>query len=109
MLSVEQFVSRVRGYPVIEPETVVADVRARIEAIADEPIRANASAALEMARTRLGRLDLRDCGWPPQSAEHGRNVDLLHADSQKMVSAVVRVDHDERKIFVLKYVLKVTR
>ena len=93
----------------IEPEAVLEEIGARIIQVPDEPGRKAANAALEQVRARLARLDLRDCGWPPQSGPAGQEADLLHADTQKMVSAVLRVDHRLRRITVLNYVVKVKR
>jgi len=109
MISMTAYIRGIRDYPVIEPLQVLADIRARIAALPEEPSRRTATAALAQVRDRLQNLDLRDCGWPPQSGRPGQPADLLHADTQKLVSAVLRVDHGLRRITILKYVLKVKR
>lgn len=109
MLSIAEYRQGLRSYIVIEPLMVVADIEARIRSLTDGPTRKTATTALGRVRARLKLLDLSDCGWPPRSGHPEKIADLLHADSQKLVSAVLRVDHKERKVTILKYVLKAKR
>lgn len=109
MLSLVEYLQGIRAYKVHEPETIVAEIAANIAQLPDEPSRKAATSALAQMRARLEHLDLRDCGWPPQVGTAEHHADLLHADTQKLVSAVLRVDHRMRRVTVLKYVLKVKR
>lgn len=88
---------------------VLAEIRSKIAQVTDEPGRKAVQAAWNQVRARLAHLDLRDCGWSPQAGATGQEADLLHADTQKMVSVVLRVDHKLRRVTVLKYVVKVKR
>ena len=89
-----------------EPPRVLADVENRIADLKGLPEKVAARAALRQVYLQLRDLDLRSCGWPPLASSKEAHVDLLHADSQKLLSTVLRIDHVLRTVTVLKYVLK---
>lgn len=105
MLGMKDYLGGIRAYRVLEPPQVLADVQGRIEALESQMQRRGAALALERLRRALGELDLSGLGWPPQATSDG--ADLLHADTQRQLSAVLRVDHKRRTVFILRYVLKV--
>lgn len=105
MINRGAFTRRVLHYALLENPDALAAVRARIAAIKDAMKGREAGVALDLLRRRILRMDLQDFGWPPQCSEAG-NEDILFADVQRLVSAVIRFDHNLRQAQVLKYVLK---
>lgn len=105
MLSRGLFSARVRSYALLEREGAYEEALQAIEALADPVHQKDRLRALGRLREGLVRMDLRSLGWPPQGS-HGDDEDLLHADNQKMVSAVLRFDHRRREAQVLLYVVK---
>ena len=105
MLRRETFQRRVRHYALLEREGAYDEALAAIEALPDPVRRRDARAALDRLRAALTCMDLRGLGWPPQGSR-GDSEDVLHADNQRQVSAVLRFDHRECQAQVLKYVLK---
>ena len=99
------FLRRVLLYRVLEAENAVKDAVQRIEHLPDAARRRDCQHRLQRLREELWHMDLSGLGWPPRQGQNEME-DILHADRQKLVSAVVRFDHQRREAQILYYTLK---
>jgi len=105
MLEREAFVRKVRLYDLVEWEAAQTVIQGKMALLPDAVKRRNAEQVLALLRQKIQKMDLSDFGWPPRSSQDG-NEDLLLADGQRLVSAVIRFDQRQRQAQILKYVLK---
>jgi hypothetical protein len=105
MIERADFVRQVQGYDLVMLKVAWDDIVGQIAAIPEMSRRQEAQIRLDELREEIRAMDLSAFGWPPQSGEN-RKHDLLLADTQRLVSAVILFDHEKQKSKVLKFVLK---